>query len=264
VSDEGLTELLADLRAEREVLEGVLAAQPYAAWDKPSPAEGWLLRDVVAHLAESDDVAAASAEGLPRAERGRGEGVLSAAQLGARDMTPAELLTWYRRANDRLLGALAHYDSNSRLPWAGRQMSTLSFTSARLMEHWSHGLDILEAAGVTPVDTERLRHVAHLGFITRDFAYRTHGREPPKTPLYVELVSPAGAIWRWGPADAPDRIRGRAGDFCRVVTQRIHVDDTSLRAEGAAAREFLTLAQAFAGPPGNGRPPKGQGSEIQR
>jgi uncharacterized protein (TIGR03084 family) len=93
--------------------------------------------------------------------------------------------------------------------------------------------------------------------MTRDYAYRTHGMEPPITTLYLELTSPSGATWTWGSPDAPDRITGPAGDFCRVVTQRIHPDDTALRAEGPHAREFLSIAQAFAGPPGSGRPPKG-------
>jgi uncharacterized protein (TIGR03084 family) len=126
------------------------------------------------------------------------------------------------------------------------------------MEHWSHGLDIHDAAGVTPVDTDRLRHIAHLGYITRDYAYRAHGKTPPETKLYVELTSPSGALWQHGPEDAPDRIYGPAGDFCRIVTQRIHPSDTALRCEGPHAHEFLTIAQAFAGPPGSGRAPKTQ------
>jgi uncharacterized protein (TIGR03084 family) len=109
------------------------------------------------------------------------------------------------------------------------------------------------------VDTDRLKSIAHLGYITRDFAYRTHGLEPPETPLYVELAAPSGDTWTWGPLDAPDRIYGPAGDWCRVVTQRIHPDDTALRCEGPRAREFLSIAQAFAGPPGAGRPAKGRG-----
>ena len=126
------------------------------------------------------------------------------------------------------------------------------------MEHWSHGLDILEAAGVEPVDTDRLKphrpprlHHARLRLPQRA------AWSLPDTPLYVELDGALGRRpGRWGPADAPDRIFGSAGDFCRVVTQRIHHLDTALRCEGTRAREFLEIAQAFAGPSGAGRPPK--------
>ncbi len=134
-------------------------------------------------------------------------------------------------------------------------MSVRSFATARLMEAWSHGLDALEAEGVEPVDTDRLQNIAHFGYATRDFAYRNRGLEPNDEPLRVELAAPSGARWVWGPEEATARVTGTAGDFCRVVTQRIHYTDTALVTGGAAAREFLEVAQAFAGPPGAGRPP---------
>lgn len=252
------TQLLDDLTAERAVTAGVLAALPDDAWDRPSAAEGWLLRDCVVHLAETDERAAAIAEGQDVApgRRDPNAGVLTPGMQRGRTLQPADVRMWWQDAGDRMLAALRTYRGDERLPWAGRSMSVVSFTTARLMEHWSHGLDILEAAGVASVDTDRLRQVAQLGFMTREFAYRTNGLEPPTTPLRVELVAPSGARWEFGPADAPDRITGTAGDFCRVVTQRIHWSDTQLAAEGERAQEFLRIAQAFAGPPGAGRPPK--------
>jgi len=50
-------------------------------------------------------------------------------------------------------------------------------------------------------------------------------------------------------------IRGTATDFCRVVTQRRHISDTHLEVIGPAAEEWMSVAQAFAGPPGPGRKP---------
>jgi hypothetical protein len=44
-------------------------------------------------------------------------------------------------------------------------------------------------------------------------------------------------------------------DFCLVVTQRRHPDDTDLAIEGPLAEEWMAIAQAFAGPPGKGRAP---------
>ena len=122
------------------------------------------------------------------------------------------------------------------------------------MECWSHGLDALDGAGIAHVDSDRLRHIAHLGFITRGFAYHTRGLEPNTEPLRVELRLPSGAPWSRGLEDAPNVVRGAAGDFCRVATQRIHYRDTGLSWQGAAAEEFLQVAQTFAGPPGSGRP----------
>jgi uncharacterized protein (TIGR03084 family) len=259
-----MQDLLDDLAAERAVLSRVLAAVPADQWDVPSPAEGWTLRDCAAHLADFDDRAASvAATGTfggggrkPANPPGERKG-LQDGQLWAREHSPVEVLAWYREAGERLISALRPLDPRHRLPWAGPPMSARSFTTARLMEHWSHGLDIHEAAGVPPIDTDRLRHIAHIGYITRDFSYTNRGMQAPATTLRLELEAPSGANWTWGPDDADDRISGPAGDFCRVVTQRIHVADTALRATGPHAMEFLHLAQAFAGPPGAGRQPKG-------
>jgi len=57
-----------------------------------------------------------------------------------------------------------------------------------------------------------------------------------------------------GPAS---KVSGSALDFCLVVTQRRHLTDTKLEVRGDLANEWLEIAQAFAGPPGRGRPPGG-------
>jgi uncharacterized protein (TIGR03084 family) len=257
--------LVEDLHAESKVVQAVLESIDGATWDNPSPAEGWLLRDCVVHLSETDDTATRNVEDrdkpppAPTGRRGRRpDGVLTTAMASGRRREPADLLRWYRDANDHLVAALRGLTGDERLRWAGRPMSARSFTTARLMEHWSHGLDIHDAAGIAPVDTDRLEHIARLGWMTRDYAYTTHAMTPPETTLRVELTAPDGATWAFGPKDAPDRVAGPAGDFCRLVTQRIHPDDTALIATGPHAAEFLAIAQAFAGPPGAGRPAKGK------
>ena len=50
-------------------------------------------------------------------------------------------------------------------------------------------------------------------------------------------------------------MTGSAYDFCLLVTQRVHRDDLDLVATGDDADHWLDIAQAFAGPPGDGRPP---------
>jgi len=260
MSDDVMQALVDDLVAEQRALDDALRDLPPAAWEHASPADGWLLRDCIAHLAEFDETAATIAETgeAPRGRGGRGDGVLSARQIEARTMSVEALLAWWREARARLAAALRPLDTRARLPWVGPPMSARSFATARLMECWSHGLDALDAAGRSLPDSDRLRHIAHLGYSTREFAYRNRGLEPNAEPLRVELRAPSGATWTWGPEDAPNRIMGPAGDFCRVVTQRIHHLDTALVAEGAAARDLLEVAQAFAGPPGSGRPPRGE------
>ena len=61
-------------------------------------------------------------------------------------------------------------------------------------------------------------------------------------------TAPDGQTWTWGPADAADRVTGDALDFCLVVTQRRHRDDTGLVVAGPVATQWMSIAQAFAGP----------------
>jgi uncharacterized protein (TIGR03084 family) len=133
-------------------------------------------------------------------------------------------------------------------------MSAASMATARLMETWAHGVDVRDALGRATPPTPRLRAVAHLGVRTRDFAFRQHGLPPPGEEFRVELAGPDGDLWTWGPAEAAQRVTGPALDFCLRVTQRRHRDDLALRAEGPDADRWLDVAQAFAGPPGPGRP----------
>jgi uncharacterized protein (TIGR03084 family) len=134
-------------------------------------------------------------------------------------------------------------------------MSLASFVSARLMEAWAHGQDVVDGVGISRPPTDRLRHVAHIGVRSRPFSYTVRGREPPTGPVSVELVAPSGETWAWEAEGSPDVVRGSALGFCLVVTQRRHIDDTDVVAEGPRAREWMEIAQAFAGPPGPGRTP---------
>jgi uncharacterized protein (TIGR03084 family) len=122
------------------------------------------------------------------------------------------------------------------------------------METWAHGQDVAEALGIRRGPTERLRHVAYLGYRTLGHSFAAHGRPVPDEPVRVELTDPDLAF---GPADAANRLVGPAYDFCLLVTQRRHRADLALRATGPVADEWLDVAQAFAGPPGAGRQPIG-------
>jgi uncharacterized protein (TIGR03084 family) len=133
-------------------------------------------------------------------------------------------------------------------------MSLASLLTSRIMETWAHGQDVADALGVKTEPTARLRHVAHIGVGARPFSYSIRGLATPTTPLRVELCAPDGGLWVWGPADAADQVVGDAFEFCRVVTQRQHLADTSLQVVGEHANGWMQIAQAFAGAPGPGRP----------
>jgi uncharacterized protein (TIGR03084 family) len=123
------------------------------------------------------------------------------------------------------------------------------------METWAHGQDVADGLGETRTPSARLRHVAFLGYRSLPNSYRSRGLEVPEASVRVELDGTAGEPWSFGPEGATDRVHGPAVDFCLVVTQRRHLDDTDLVCDGPVASEWMAIAQAFAGPPGPGRRP---------
>ncbi len=163
------------------------------------------------------------------------------------------LLQYWRRTRHRLHDELRTVTDGRKLLWFGPPMSAASMATARLMETWAHGLDVADALGAHPVATDRLRSIAHIGVRTRNYAYVVNGLTPPAEVFYVHLRAPDGGTWTWGPADAAQRVTGSAEDFCALVTQRRPVAELDVVAHGPDAAHWLTIAQAFAGPPGAGR-----------
>ncbi|GAA4629024.1 TIGR03084 family metal-binding protein [Actinoallomurus vinaceus] len=252
-----MDELLTDLRAETGDLERLL--EP-GAWDLPTPAEGWTVRDQVIHLAWFDEAAVRAATD-PDAFREEvrtliAEGFDTDRIVAERRSMPGEeVLDWFRTARDRMAEVLAGLEPKARIPWYGPDMGAASFTTARLMETWAHGQDVADAVGVGRTPTDRLRHIAQIGVRTLPWSFTVHGRPVPQTPVRVELTLPSGAGWAAGPEEAADLVQGPALDFCLVVTQRRHRDDVDLTVAGPVAEEWMEVAQAFAGAPGSGRRP---------
>jgi uncharacterized protein (TIGR03084 family) len=229
-----LTDLLADLAAESAALDAVVAHLEETAWLGPTPAEGWTVGHQIAHLAWTDQqalLAATDPEGFRRtvAEAGPGLGTMvdDAAASGATD-EPARLLTRWRDGRAALAEALAALPEGTKLPWFGPAMSAASMATARLMETWAHGLDVTDGLHRPPSVSGRLRHVAHIGVRTRDFAFAQRGLPVPAEPFRVDLTGPDGDTWSWGPEDAAQRVTGPALDFCLLVTQRRHRTDLAL------------------------------------
>jgi len=253
--------LAADLAAESAVTRALVAGLDEPGWRTPTPAAGWDIADQIGHLAYFDEAAVRSAvhPGEFRAELAvQADESVDADTIAARyrDRTGAQMLAWFESARAGLLTTFANLDPRLRLPWFGPPMSAASSLTARLMETWAHTQDIADALGATREPADRLRHVAHIGVGARAFSYAVRGQAPPDTPVRVELTGPDGTLWIWGPPDAQDRVTGTVLDFCLLVTQRRHRDDLDLIVDGQAAQEWLAIAQAFAGPPGPGRPPR--------
>ena len=94
-----------------------------------------------------------------------------------------------------MLDAASVLDPSTRVPWYGPAMAARSFITARLMETWAHGQDVVDALGVARIPTARLRHVAHIGVRARPFSYAIHNMTMPAGDVAVRLTGPNGEEW---------------------------------------------------------------------
>ncbi len=251
--------MVADLRAESDDLDALVAPLTDDRWAEPTPAPGWSIAHQIGHLLWTDRVSLTAVTDEARFAEVLAVAVADptgfvddgAAELAA--APPAELLADWRATLARLHAAMLAVPDGRKLPWFGPPMSAASMATARLMETWAHGLDVADALGVTRPATMRLRSIAHLGVRTRDYAFTVNDLTPPVEPFLVELRAPDGGMWSWGPPDAAQRVTGSAEHFCFLVTQRRPLNALDVTAHGADAQRWLQIAQAFAGPPGRGR-----------
>jgi uncharacterized protein (TIGR03084 family) len=267
VTNAVLDQVLADLVAEGDELDAAVAPLDEQGWRTPVPAEGWDIATTIVHLAWTDECAIAAGtdkeawDALVLRAIADPQGFVDAEAFEGAKAPAEEILARWRAGRPALVAMLRDYPEGEKLPWYGPPMSPASMGTARFMETWAHALDVYDALISTgsiterPEPTDRIRHIAHLGVRTRNFAFGVHGLEPPAEEFRVVLTAPSGAVWTWGPEGAAQTVSGPAYDFCLRVTQRRHRDDLDLVATGPDAERWLEIAQAFAGPAGAGREP---------
>lgn len=256
-----LPDVYADLIAEGESLDQLVAGLDPQQWALPTPAPGWTIAHQVAHLASivrlarlaAVDPAAFQAQTAGAA--GDFDGAVEAALQPYLAAPPQVLLERWREERAAATAALAAVPQDQTVPWLARPLPPAILACAGIMELFAHGQDIADAAGATREHTDRIGHL--VGFAVRvwDFGYLVRGLTPPEKEFRFELTAPSGALWEFGPADATQRVTGPAVDFCLLVTRRRHRDDLAITASGADADYWLGIAQAYRGSPGQGRAP---------
>jgi len=243
-----------DLGAEQERLEKILSGLDEGQWASASGAPGWTIADVVLHLAQSEEAAAATAtHGTLRGGLGAvaGETMDERADAAVRrerpvlPSGPAEVFARWQRARQAALAAMRAADPDQPVQWMVGTIKPATLATTRLAEHWAHGLDIAEPLGAEFPDTARLEHIAWLAHRTLPYALSLAGEQP--VPVRLELTAPDGErVWRFGPADAESAITGPAGAFCRVAAQRLDPARSGLEASGPAGATALRLVRTYA------------------
>jgi uncharacterized protein (TIGR03084 family) len=239
-----------DLGAEEERLEKILSGLDEAQWASASAADGWRIADVVLHLAQSEEAAAATAtHGTLRG----GLGVVAGDTMDARAdaavraerAAPTEVFARWQRARQAALAAMRDADPDLAVQWMVGTIKPATLATTRLAEHWAHGLDIAGPLGADFPDTDRLKHVAWLAHRTLPYALSLAGE--PAAPVRCELTAPDGEqVWRFGPADAESAITGAAGEFCRVAAQRLDPARSGLATSGPHGAAALRLVRTYA------------------
>ena len=261
-----LAEVQRDLLDEQQALDTLVAALTPEQWSAVTPSPGWNVTDQLGHLTYFDG-AAALAVTDPAEFRTSVDALLTQAgnssdggddfTLGAfRALDPSGKLAAWRTNRQLLADAAATLEETTRVAWYGPSMGAKSFLTARLMEVWAHGTDIADAVAVRRTATDRIRHIAQLGFITRGWSYTVRGETAPVGTVRLVLTGATGHTFTWGPDTADDTVTGSLEDFGLVVTQRRNVADTGLQA-GDLAMHWLQRAQAFAGGATNVPAPRG-------
>jgi uncharacterized protein (TIGR03084 family) len=248
--------VLSALAAQHATLAGLLEPLDASGWHRPTRCEGWDVADVVLHLAQTDELALASAQGhfgdgLHALAGGLDRQVDVDAGAGAmvsreRGLPDADLLERWRRDAAALRDALAAGDPHTRVEWVAGRLSVRTLATTRFSECWIHTGDVAEAIGVEQEPTDDLEHIARLAWRTLPYAFARDGRQLAG-PVAFRLRGPSGASWDFEPDGEPATvIEGAGAELCMVAARRLSPGETSLRAVGPDATAVLDLVRTYA------------------
>src|SRR6476469_9619059 len=122
-ADTAVRALLDDLEAEQHELLDLVRAIDADDWLRPTPARGWDVRDTIAHLADTDEMAIATATGAAgsinerAAAAASGEDLTYQGVLHGRRLSGPEVLAWWESTTAAEHEMFEALDPNVRVPW---------------------------------------------------------------------------------------------------------------------------------------------------
>ncbi len=248
-----------DFLGESDALAALVDTLAPDAWSKVTQFKNWTFADTIAHLHLGNHLALLSLTDEPAywslvgklmtAQQAEGHLALTHAWLDHAD--GVEICRQWRAFYPLVAQRFSETDASRRVPWAGSEMSARSSITARLMETWAHGHALFDASGLQREETDRIRAIAHLGVKTFAWSFKIRNLPPPAEAPVVRLKAPSGAAWEWNASSKRGLVQGSAVEFCQVVTQVRNIADTTILVEGEAARQWMSIAQCFAGLPEN-------------
>ena len=127
-----------DLTDERAQLHSVLAQMSPAAWDAATAAEGWTIKDTVAHLHRTDEAALTAVHDPDRFRR-EFAAISDAVFRSTYEGDAAGLFAAWEATARQVTVAVAAVPRSEKIVWLGPPLSPTWFLTGRLMETWAHG-----------------------------------------------------------------------------------------------------------------------------
>ena len=246
-------QLLGVAHAERQRLGRMIQYAEPATWDQPSAADGWWNRDVMAHLAAGDTLAAQLVAGEPATELEEfnrdHEGssfdidAFNAWTVNRRSGAETrEILTTWGLAAESFL---SHASGLSEEDWAERRFEYVAgpiaaryLVQTRVVEWFLHGEDMRATNGLGPqYQHQPVNLTIDLAVRMLPWSLGRAGHDLSGLSVKVDVEGAGEGSWHWGlgsgevPAGRkkPDAtIRGRAPQLALVAGQRLKPDDALL------------------------------------
>jgi uncharacterized protein (TIGR03084 family) len=250
--------ILTALAEQDEELDGLVADLDEDGWALPSRCPGWTISDVLLHVAQTAEAAAASAEGHPvdaatvfgnhtDAPAGANIDDLAGLAVAAQRGRPGkDVHERWRAASSAQLKAFRACEPGDRLPWVVGRMAAVTLATTRLAEGWIHTGDVAAGLGRELRPSARLQPIARLAWRTLPYAFSRAGRTLAG-PVALSLTAPDGTTWEFTPDEpAATTVTGPALDFCLVAARRADPSDTALSATGPDGDAVLELVRTFA------------------
>ena len=243
-------QLLGVAHAERQRLGRMIQYADPQTWEQPSAADGWWNRDVVAHLAAGDTIAAQLVAGEPAAEleewrTDHPDGhfdidAFNAWTVNRRSgLDTREVLTLWGQAAGSFLAYCATIPdedwASKRYDYVAGPIAARYLVQSRVVEWWLHGEDVRATNGLGPnVQHWPIHLTIDLSVRMLPWSLGRSGYDLSGKSVRVQVDGAGQGDWHWGlgsgeaPAarKKPDAtIVGRAPQLALVAGQRLKPDD---------------------------------------
>ena len=245
-----------DFRDECNAVYSILENLKEQDYEMPTQFKGWTFNNVIGHLHvwnyaadislkdgdEWKNFANSALQAL-----GNGSSMNEFEQTITKGIQGPELLSMWKEYYTEMTERFAVADPKKRVKWMGPDMSVRSSISARHMETWAHAQELYDSLGLDRINEDRIKNIVIIGNNTFKWCFTVHKKALPSIRPYLKLTSPSGEIWEYNEISEEHKIEGLAEEFCQVVTQVRNIKDVNLKLTGDIAKEWMSVAQCFAG-----------------